>query len=148
MMEYIAPIASVIMSGISILSVIYLGAVKLAKLEVKVDTMWDFQMRRAFSEAVKTGVATMNSPLHFDQEVRENLAPIRDELQQFWKTHHTVPMLDFIIMLETKFGDQLLKEICIPRGLSHGACLLVALAVARGVDTIDLEDLKSGLVFH
>ena len=147
-MEHIAPWASLVMSGLSILSVIYFGAVKIAKLEVKVDTMWDFQMRRAFSEAVTTGVGTMNSPLKFDEQVRSTLDPLKAELQDFYKIHETTQLMDFIIMLENNFGDRILKDVCIPLGLSHGACLLIALAVAKNTDTLELDDLKSGLVFH
>jgi len=39
------------------------NAERIARIEVKVDTLWDFQMRRAVAEAVSKGVATINSPL-------------------------------------------------------------------------------------
>jgi len=147
-MVEIAAYGSLVMSGVSVLSVIYFGAVKIAKLEVKVDTLWDFQMRRAFSEAVSTGVATMNSPLQITEKAKHKLDPMKVELQQFWEENKTLPGIDIIMKLESKFGDQILKELCIPLGLSHGSCLLIALAVAKGVDTINLDEIKSGLVYH
>lgn len=144
----VAAYGSLVMSGVSVLSVIYFGAVKIAKLEVKVDTLWDFQMRRAFSEAVSTGVATMNSPLQIKEQAKNKLDPMKQDLQKFWEENQNLKGIEIIMKLEAKFGDQILKELCIPLGLSHGSCLLIALAVARGVDTIDLDELKSGLVYH
>jgi hypothetical protein len=54
-------IVSLISSGISVLSVIYLGLIKFAQMDVKVDTLWQFQFRRGEVEAVLRGYATKNS---------------------------------------------------------------------------------------
>lgn len=144
----IAAVASMILSCISIVSVIYMTAYRFGKLEVKVDTMWDFQMRRSFAEAVRTGVGTMNSPLQLSPSAKATLDPLKEDLQKFWDDHRDKTNIDFIMLLESRFGDELLKRVCIPLGLSHGACLLIALAVAKDTDTICLDDIKSGLVYH
>lgn len=55
----ITEVASIIgmMAGIvSLGSIVYLTAVKITKLEVRVETMWDFLMRRALSEAIEKGI--------------------------------------------------------------------------------------------
>jgi hypothetical protein len=147
-MASLAPYASIVLSLISVLSVFYLGSVKIAKIEVKVDTMWDFQMRRAFSEAVKTGVGTVNSPLTFVPEFRAKLDPMKNDLRSFWEKYKYLPVQDFIVQLEAYFGNRITKEICIPLGLSHGACLLMALAVAKDVDSLDLDELILAKVYH
>ena len=36
---------------------------RLERLSVKIDTLWDFQLRRGALEAMVSGVATKNSPL-------------------------------------------------------------------------------------
>lgn len=38
---------------------------------------------------------------------------------------------DLYLEIERRFGDQILRELCIPRGLSLGACLIIARAVAE-----------------
>jgi hypothetical protein len=35
----------------------------LARLELKINTLWDFQLRRGAVEALEKGIATMNSPI-------------------------------------------------------------------------------------
>lgn len=148
MMYQIAPIASIIMSVVSVISVIYLGAYKMGRLEVKVDTMWDFQMRRAFSEAVNTGVGTMNSPLQFVPEAMEKLECMKPALQDFWAQNKLLPMNEFVVKLENNFGTRIMEEVCIPLGLSHGACLLMAAAAAKNVESIDLDDFIISKLYH
>jgi hypothetical protein len=34
--------------------------------------------------------------------------------------------------IERRFGEEIVKKVCIPHGVSQGASLIVALAVAKG----------------
>jgi hypothetical protein len=112
---------------------------RIAGIDVKVDTMWAFQMRRALSEAVSSGLASVNSPIVFTPEAIASLDPIRDELLAFWKT---VPEgtsdAAALLLIEARFGEDLLRLVCIPCGLSHGACLLLAMTIAKGSSQISL----------
>ena len=45
----------------SLLAMIYMIAVKMTRLEVRVNTMWDFLMRRALSEAIERGIIVTSS---------------------------------------------------------------------------------------
>jgi len=128
-------------SSISIISVVYLASVKITKIEVKVDTMWAFQMRRAMSEAVEKNLGEINSPMRIKDEYTKRLEPIKPELIKFWKDHGGNKMSTgtALLEIEKRFGDQLLKIICVPCGLSHGSCLLLALAVASENNEIDLQ---------
>lgn len=116
---------------------------RLTQIEVKVDTMWRFQMRRAFSETLERGIATMNSPLKFIPEAIKRLDPIRSELVGFYQNYlmknHINSDAAILWHLEEKFGKRLLEYACVPCALSHGSCLLLALAVARETDSIDLN---------
>jgi hypothetical protein len=117
---------------------------RLGVLEFKVATMWNFQVRRGFSEVVSTGIGSFGSPLHFNQEVQSALDPIRADLLAFGQAHlnsHT-PDEEALLLLEAEFGDQLLHIICVPFGLSHGACLLLALTAATGRNEIELPAIK------
>lgn len=112
---------------------------RVAKLELKVDTMWSFQMKRAVSETISSGVATMNSPLCFTDTAMAYLDPIKDDLVKMWKKRDNKHSdADMLLEIERRFGDELLTSVCIPRGVSHGACLLLALAIAKGGDSIEL----------
>ena len=132
--------------GISILSICSLllfvvkASMRLGALELKVDTMWGFQMRRSMSEVVNTGIGTINSPLIITKEVRSRLDPIKHRLQDWYK-NYTDRGSDASVLLgiEKEFGDDLLTLVCFPCGLSYGACLIVALMVAKDTDEIDLS---------
>jgi hypothetical protein len=51
-------IIAVITALISALAAIWVGAVKVGQLELKVNTLWDFLLRRAESELVTRGLGT------------------------------------------------------------------------------------------
>ena len=104
---------------------------QLSALQVKVDTMWQFQIRRGVSEVVHQGAGTMNSPLEIFEKYRSALDPIKGELVRFWKDRgHSVNDCDAMLEIERLFGAQLFEKVCIPCGMSHAGCLIVALSVA------------------
>lgn len=130
---------SFVLSIISILSVIYLVGVKIAKIEVKVDTMWQFQIRRAFVEAIDKDIGRVGSSLKLLSEHIERLEPFREELQNRWaKDWHKKKSLEVVLDIEREFGDRLFHHVCIPCGLAHGACLILALGVCQDKDVVDL----------
>ncbi len=125
-----------VISGLALLVTIIGGffnlVSRLSRIELKVDTMWDFQMRRGVAEAVSKGMGTVNSPLVVSPVVKEWYAPIADELISFYTDEgHKLEERDLFIAIEKKFGDRLLKEVCIPRGLFVGSCIWGAIDVAK-----------------
>jgi len=108
-------------------------------LETKVNTMWAFQMRRAVSEVVTSGLGTINSPLLFNDLAKKSLEPIKGRLVEFYDTLPK-PTSDVMALLKIEeiFGSQLLELVCIPCGLTHGACLLLALTVAKKANVVDI----------
>jgi len=133
-MEYIVLFFSSVSAFGSIIAVVYLGAVKISRLELKVDTMWSFQMRKAFSEAVSSGAGSMNSPLHFTDEALRHLDPIKDRLVALWnrKDRTNDSDADVILEIEREFGLTLTNLANPPYNMSNGARLLLALSVAKG----------------
>jgi len=116
------------------------GAMRVGALEMKVDTMWAFQMRRAVSEVVSTGLGQLKSPVVFTDEARAALEPIREGLVGFWRTlPKGISDGEALLAIEMRFGDALLRLVCIPCGLSHGACLILALDIAKQSNVLDLN---------
>jgi hypothetical protein len=128
-------------SAISILTVLYFMTTKFARLELQVETMWAFQMRRAFSEVVTSGIGTVNSPLMFTEEAKRFLEPIKNELVAMWENGELSKRTDGETLLEIErvFGNRLLTMVCVPCGLSHGACLLLALSIAKGGGPLETD---------
>lgn len=107
-------------------------ASRLSKMELKVDTTWDFLMRRAVSEAISSGVATKNSPVIVTDEAKKWMKPLLGPIKDYYKNlGRNLTLSELAMEIERRFGEQILNEICIPHGLSQGACLLIAIQAAQ-----------------
>jgi|SRR6185369_1446310 len=136
----VAPLAALITSIVSAIGVIFYSVSRFSKLEFKVDTMWAFLLRRAQSELLHKGFGKMNSPLVLTEAGKLAIAPMVSDLSAFYKT--LSPKLDDVqvaMYIEQKFGDRLLKEICLPHDFSMGACLVLAVKAAKEPETIKVK---------
>lgn len=118
---------------------------KLATIEVKVETIWSSLVRRAFSEAVNKGMGTLNSPLLLKQEALDLMAPMAKELRDFYASEGRKYVGDdeaLMLAIESKFGDKIVKEVCVPNALASHACLLIAIAVAKSTNVVDNRTLQ------
>ena len=90
----------------------------LSQLSRKVDTMWQFQLRRAGAEAVQRGMARMNSPVVVTEEAKGWLGDIAVPLRQLYaKVGRHVSDAELSLEIERRFGEEIVKK---------------ALAVAKG----------------
>ena len=120
-------------ASLTALGKIFFGiAQSMATIQVKVDTMWEFTMRRAKAEIIAKGLGDVNSPIKLTKEAKamisHNLATSLVQLYHEAKPNNDV---DFAILIEQKFGDILLKDVCIPHGVQMGACLILAIDAAK-----------------
>ena len=121
----------------SIIGFIWLSASRIAKLEVKVDTIWDFIVKRAMTEALSSGVAVKNSPIKVTDEVRRWVADHIDNalyraLRELYKTHKNASDNELALKIQQQFGEQIAEEMCIPNDdLNYDACLFIALELAK-----------------
>lgn len=112
---------------------------QMGQIEIKVDTMWAFQMRRTMSDAVASGLGSVNSPFKFNEDMRHALAPMKAELIEFWKTlPNGIEDSAALLKIEAQFGEQILRLVGLPFGLTHDACLLLALTIAKQSNIIEL----------
>lgn len=123
----VAAWASVAMSLFSLASVFYFVGVKLATLQVKVDTMWEFTLRRGKSEAIRDGLAVMNSPIKPKPEALGLMEPIADDLRAISAKAGAVSDADLAALIEHHLGDKMLHKVCIPNKMALGACLFLAI---------------------
>lgn len=131
----LAEVGTVIAIVIGLLS-LYTAAVTnartMGKMEVKVDTLWDFQMRRAATEAVRKGIATRNSPVVIHDEAKKWMAPLLGPIHDFYRRlGRNMTERELWVEIERRFGAQISEEVCIPHGLDQGACLLIAIQAAQ-----------------
>jgi hypothetical protein len=124
---------SLLALALSLLATICAGVYKFAKLEVKVDTMWKFQLRRARLEAKYTGAIKENSPMIVTEKARAAYAGLLPDLKHFYKTagRQAASDEDLALALERAFGERLVREVCPALGFSEGACLVVAVQLLK-----------------
>lgn len=134
--EWLVAIGTAAGTLLSLLFAVYHFSGRLAVIEDRVKTMWDFLWRRAQSEVIKDKLGVMNSPIVVHDSSKEWMRGLAKELRTFYERlgrHLSDKELAFEI--ERQFGDRLLAEVCIPHGLHLGACLVIAVQVAKEMDT-------------
>ena len=127
-------------SWIALLAFIVKVSMRFGALELKVDTMWGFQMRRSMTEVVSSGVGTLNSPLVINEEVMSSLDAIKPKLIDWYENYEgRASDASVLLGIEQAFGNELMNRVCLPCKLSYGACLIIALAVAKQTNEINLH---------
>lgn len=128
-------LAAYVALGVAIASGVYqfvLFSTKFARLTLQVETMWSFLVRRGQAEAVRSGIATLNSPIVMGEEAKGWMAHMASELRELRiKLGTKINDEQLAFEIEKVFGERILKEVCIPHGLMLGACLQIAVAVAK-----------------
>jgi hypothetical protein len=126
-----------IASGIAILGVLWIAAVKLTRLEVKVETMWGMLLKRAIVEGVSQSLMEVHSPVRLINNSGEMLIHMADEIREFYKKNcQGMSESAAALAIEKEFGSRLVTEVCIPNNISFGICLIIALSVAKGDESL------------
>lgn len=108
-------------------------SIDVAKIQVKVDTVWDFLVRRAFAEAVNKGIGEMRSPMVVKQEPKEGLKEIAGELKSWYNSMKVKPSdSDLALEIERRWGKWIVENFCILHNYTQGECLAVAMSLAKG----------------
>ncbi len=67
------------------------------------------------------------------------LEPLRPKLQEFWRSKgYRLKPGEVMYELEKNFGAEIVQNLCIPQGIKDFECLIIARAVAAGVDRLDV----------
>lgn len=118
---------------LTILSLIWFAAVKMTRVEVKVDTMWGMLLKRAVVEGVHMGLMEVNSPIRLINNSGQILQHMEGELREFYiKNCSNCSESTAALLIEKEFGSRLAQDVCIPNKISMGVCILIALSMARG----------------
>lgn len=104
---------------------------RIGGLELKINTVWDFLMRRAEVELVNRGWGTKHSPVKLTVTVFESILPLISNIITFYaKLKEDRPNIadrDIFIAIEQRFGEQLVEQICIPMNVQLGACVVAVM---------------------
>lgn len=106
---------------------------RLKASEDRGDVTWKFLMRRALAEGTFAGVLSEeDGTVRAHDDAKELLRPMRPALRKFYRANRDLTPDRMFAAFEEEFGERLMREVCIPRGMSSGACVYAAIDVARG----------------
>jgi hypothetical protein len=137
---------SSVLSLFSIMSIAYLAGVKITRVETQVEGLKDdtrelsaslkniseFLFRRGTAEAVINGKATINSPIKISDEAEMIFQDLKPDLKKMGQANPGMTDVELAFLIERKWGDFIMKNICIPHKMTQGACLVFAVELARG----------------
>lgn len=110
---------------------------KLAAVCARVEIIWQMLLRRAAVEGVHAGLMEVHSPVRLIGDSGKLLEHMADDLHIFYKENcQDKGEHDIALAIENAFGDRLVKEVCIPNKISFGVCILIAVAIAKNVDSL------------
>lgn len=108
---------------------------RLLQVEQRIELLWEFQLRRAKVEALRQEIGTVNSPLKISEEAKSWMKELAHELRAFYrKLGRTLSETQLAEEIERRFGKEIVEKVCLPHGLFQGACLLIAMEVAKEMD--------------
>ena len=114
--------------------------IQIAQISLQNTTLWNFQLRRRALEALDNGIATKNSPLSINANILEAAKELEKPLREFFAKlgRPDISNADLAFHLELYFGDQIVDKICIPNNVAHGACMIIAIALATNNYIVDV----------
>ena len=142
----------------SLIATIFWFGKRFAAVEFKVDTLWDFIMRRGLVAALNKGLVTMNSPITVPASSLQIYAGMIEDLQRWYvnvgkeierkSASEQDKERNMFAAVEHYFGDRIVKEICIPHRMDVGECVVTALAICRMKDAKPESEKSSGDETH
>ena len=78
----------------------------------------------------------MNSPIKITDEAKCWMEPLMGPITEFYLgLGKDLSDHDLCLEIERRFGERMLREVCIPHKLDQGACLLIAVQAVKSVLT-------------
>jgi hypothetical protein len=130
-------------AGVWTLRIIFIRIAKISKRQGQIEFLavetWNAVMRRALAEGVIKGTITMPAassrrlvPSDVSPAAKDWLAHLAPDLQDIYaREWHDLDDNALALAIEARFGDRIVREVCIPNKISHFECLLIACAVAK-----------------
>jgi hypothetical protein len=118
--------------------VVILGAIGrcfylIGQLQARVEILLSFLYRRGEAEAASKGWGTFNSPFAINAAGVDVVLPFLDKFIPLYAklSAKGASEAQMFIEFEREFGDFIVQKICIPNGLTQGACLVSIIKACR-----------------
>lgn len=121
----------ILITALNTAALLYL-ILKVRRIDLNAQAIWAYLMRRGMAKALAGGLATKNSPVQIHSDGRALLSKLGPELRAFGAKHKRLSDDALALEIEKRFGERIMREVCVPNGLNDGECLYLATQVARG----------------
>jgi hypothetical protein len=122
-------------TGLTVLGLQWRFATRIARIELKVDTVWDFIIRRAQVEVVNVGWGTKKSPLVLNPATLQSIMPFIVDIVAFYARliarEPQISERELFIAIERQFGERIVETVCIPHKVNLGACIVAVLEACK-----------------
>src|SRR2546421_668889 len=104
---------ALILGIVNLLALIYFAGVKLGRLELKTDTMWDVVVKGAMVDARRSGVLQVNPHLRVSVKVATALQPLKPKLLPLYRRALSNGRGDseIVLLFATHFMDELIEQV-------------------------------------
>ena len=124
---------ALVLSIVTIIGFVWGFGYKFGRIELQVHELWDFLMRRAKGEALSKGWGSTGSQFHINPTGYAKIEAFLDKFLPAFASMTKRKLSDQQMYreLERDFGDFIVEQICVPNGMSSGACLILIVEACR-----------------
>jgi len=122
--------------ALNAIATIYAVLVRIARVELKTDTMWDFLLKGALVEAQQKGIVKAHSPIRPSRDVIQQFGELGRQIRKWYVENNLKKKTnsELSLLLVTKYGTELVEQVCLPYDLNLGAALIAAVQFCREED--------------
>ena len=124
-------------TALTLIGVVWRASAQISEMKLKVDTLWDYVIRRGRAEGLHAGALAQNSPITITPDARRWFEGLAGDLHAWYqKAGRGLADRELYVALEKQFGERITNEVCVPHRVHAGACLAMAALVCREVDSL------------
>lgn len=131
-------VLALVLALLNLGGLVYTLGWRIGRLQLKVDTLWDFMIQNARTDARARKVIQEESPVRLNGWVKEQF--VRVELDRPLLTFYrlfgmqTCTDSEVVWLFYQKFRDPLIEKICLPLSVNLGSALIAAVQLCREGD--------------
>lgn len=121
-------------TAVAVVGAIWRLASKIATTDVKVNTLWDYHIRRSVVAGLNNETLRVNSPIQATTKGEEWFKDVSEDLLKWYKTCSNCKSMsdrDLFVAIEKEFGKRITSEIAIPNNVHPGEAIAIAVALCR-----------------
>jgi hypothetical protein len=120
-------------TAVAVVGAVWRMAWKIATTDTKVNTLWDYHIRRAVVAGLNNDTLLVNSPIRPTPKGEEWFKDISKDLHAWYVSgnYSKVDDRSLFVAIEKDFGRRITHEVAVPHNLHPGEAVAIAVALCR-----------------